>query len=109
VVEAIKPHNEQVALLDRQLGLVFPRQSMNDASGASHMDPKTQITTLHGVSMLQATQYPMEANIALALLHEAGGDNDKKLVTVAVGAEINLRDDPAHAVPPTACWPRRRV
>ena len=43
---------------------------MKDTSGASYMDPKTQVTSLYGVLMLQATQNPMEANVALALLHE---------------------------------------
>ena len=71
---------------------MFPRQSLKDASGASQLDPKTQVATLHGVSMLDAAQYPLEANIALALVHEAGGENDRALVNVAVGSAINLHD-----------------
>ena len=51
---------------------------MKDASGASQMDPKTQVTSLHGVSMLDAAQYPIESNICLALLHEPGGENDRQ-------------------------------
>lgn len=97
VVEAIPPYNEQIAKLGQQLGAVFPRQSMKDTSGASNMDPNTQITSLYGVSMLQATQHSLEANIGLALLHEAGGENDRKLINTAVGAELGLRDDPALA------------
>ena len=69
---------------------MFPRQSLKDASGASQLDPKTQVATLHGVSMLDAAQYPLETNIALALVHEAGGENDRALVNVAVGSAINL-------------------
>ena len=38
---------------------------MKDASGASQMDPTTQVTRLHGMSMLDAAQYPLEANVAL--------------------------------------------
>src|SRR5271166_718677 len=94
VVEAIPPYNEQIAQLDRQLGAVIPRQSMKDASGASQMDPKTQVTSLHGVSMLDAARNPFEANLALALLHEPGGENDRALINVAVGAEVNLHDTP---------------
>ena len=59
---------------------------MKDASGASQMDAKTQVTSLHGVSMLRRRAVPVEANIGLALLHEPGGDNDRALVNVAVGA-----------------------
>ncbi len=52
VVEAMPPYNEQIAALNRQIGAVFPRQTMKDTSGASQMDPKTQVTSLHGVTML---------------------------------------------------------
>ncbi len=93
VVEATPPYNEQVAALNEQIGAVLPRQSMKDTSGASQMDAKTQVTSLHGISMLEAAQYPMESNVCLALLHEPGGENDCKLVNVAIGAEVNLRGD----------------
>src|SRR5262249_53686890 len=76
--------------LNRQIGGVFPRQSMKDTSGASQMDAKTQVTSLHGVPMLEAALHPMESNVCLALLHEHGSDNDRKLVNVAIGAEISL-------------------
>lgn len=97
VVTAIAPYGEQIAALNRQIGAVFPRQPMKDRSGASQMDAKTQITSLHGVSMLEAAQYPVEANVNLALLHELGGENDKKLINVAVSAHLNLFGAPALA------------
>jgi succinyl-CoA synthetase alpha subunit len=97
VVEATPPYNEQIAALAKQIGAVLPRQSMKDCSGASQMDARTQITSLHGVSMLDAAQYPLEANVNLALLHEAGGENDRKLINVAIGAELNLHGSPALA------------
>src|SRR5450755_4992707 len=89
-VAATPLYNEQIAALDSQVGTVLPRQTMKDCSGASQMDAKTQITSLHGVSMLDAAQNSLEANVSLALLHEAGGENDRKLVNVAIGAELNL-------------------
>jgi succinyl-CoA synthetase alpha subunit len=97
VVEAMVPYNEEIAALAKQIGTVLPRQSMKDCSGASQMDAKTQITSLHGVSMLDAAQYPLEANVNLALLHEPGGENDRKLINVAIGAELNLHGSPALA------------
>jgi succinyl-CoA synthetase alpha subunit len=97
VVEAIAPYNEQIAQLNRQLGMVAPRQSLKDASGASQMDAQSQVSSLHRVTTLQATQYPLEANICLALLHEPGGRNDQALVNVAVGAHLDLRGQPALA------------
>jgi hypothetical protein len=97
IVEAIPPYNEQIAELDKQVGAVFARQPMKDASGASQMDPRTQVTHLHGVSMLNAAQSPLESNIALALLHESGGPNDRALVDVAICAYVNLHGDAALA------------
>ncbi|MBI2306476.1 MAG: CoA-binding protein [Rhodocyclales bacterium] len=96
-VKAIAPYDAQIAALAGQVGAVFPRQAMKDASGASQMDAATQISSLHGVSMLDAAQAPFEANVCLALLRERGGDNDGKLVNVAVGALLGLHGSPALA------------
>lgn len=94
VVEAPPPYGEQIAALRRQVGAVFPRQSMKDTSGASIMDPATQVTSLHGVSMLDAAKEPFEANLCLAVLRELGGPNDNKLANVAIAAHVNLHGDP---------------
>ena len=75
---AATPYNEQIAALDRQIGAVPARQTMKDASGASQMDARTQLTSLYGVSMLDAAQQSLEANVGLALLHESGGGERRK-------------------------------
>jgi len=95
VITALSPYDQQIAALDRQIGAVFPRQAMKDASGASQMDPATQVTSLHGLSMLDAARNSLEANLYVALLREAAGGNEKAIINLAVGAEINLAGDPA--------------
>ena len=97
VVEAMAPYGEQIARLNRQVGMSTPRQSMKDTSGASQMDSTTQITSLHGVSMLDAAQRSVESNIVLALLRGAANANDQALVNVVVGAHVNLYGQPALA------------
>src|SRR5829696_10495893 len=97
VITATTPYDKQIEHLNRQIGAVFPRQPMKDASGASQMDAKTQITSLHGTSMLEAAQFPVESNAVLALLGEPGGENERALVSVAVNAEVNLHGTPALA------------
>lgn len=97
VVEAVPPYDKQISNLNRQVGAVFPRQSMKDASGVSQMDVKTQVARLHGVTMLDASCLSFEANICLALTSEAGEDNDWKLVCVALGSELNLHGTAALA------------
>ena len=95
VVTALPPYDQQIAAVDRQIGAIFPRQPMKDASGASQMDPATQVTSLHGLSMLDAARHPLEANLYLSLLREAPGENERAIVNLAVAAEINLAGEPA--------------
>ena len=67
---------------------------MKDKSGASVMDPTTQVTSVHGHSVLDLALEPLEANFALPLVHEIAGENDRAMLDVAVAAEVNLVGDP---------------
>jgi succinyl-CoA synthetase alpha subunit len=89
-VRAPSPYAGQIAALESQIGAVFPRQTMKDASGASRMDASTQITSLHSVSMLEAARLPLQAHACLALLREPGSEREHHLIDVAVGAELCL-------------------
>jgi hypothetical protein len=93
-VEATPPYGTQIGELRRQVGGVFIRQTMKDASGATAMDPATQVTSLHGVSMLEAAKRPFESNLCLAVLREANGPDGDKLANIAIAAHVNLHGDP---------------
>ena len=67
IVEAISPYNEQIAALDKQVGAHFRRETLKDASGASMMDPKTQVSKINNVSILDASTKTFEANLVFAL------------------------------------------
>ena len=58
------------------------------------MDQKTQVTSVHGHSVLDLALLPLEACFALPLVHEIAGPNDRALLDVAVAAEANLVGDP---------------
>lgn len=90
VVEAIAPYAAQVSALNRQLGALIARQPLKDASGASQMNASSQVSSLHGVAVLEAAQQGFEANVCLALLHEFGDGNDHHLIALAIGAHVNL-------------------
>ena len=94
-VEAVLPYNDQIKTLARQVGAVIARQNMKDKSGASVMDPKTQVTSVHGHSVLDLAVLPLEANFALPLVHEIASANDRVMLDIAVAAETNLVGDPA--------------
>src|SRR5256714_14212998 len=94
MVEATAPYGARIAQVNRQIGAVVPRQAMKDASGASQMDARTQVSSLHGTSMLEAAQRSLESNVALALVRDGSGENDARLIAAAVAAHVNLSGTP---------------
>ena len=100
------PYDAQITRAAAAGGAVFIRQSMKDASGATVMDPATQVTSLHGISMLDAAKEPFEVNLCLAILREPNGANDNELANLAIAAHVNLhrRSDPGRR----RCRPRGR-
>jgi succinyl-CoA synthetase alpha subunit len=93
VIEAMQPYRDQIANLTRQIGATFPRQSMKDCSSSSIMDPKTQITHVSGVSILDAARQPLESNLCLALIREPNDANSNALFNLTVASQINLCGD----------------
>jgi succinyl-CoA synthetase alpha subunit len=94
VVEAIAPYNEQIALLSKQIGTILPRQNMKDASGASMMNPKTQVSQLNGVSVLDASVHSFEENMVLALVRQYPDENGRALANIALNAYVNQSGTP---------------
>ncbi|MBW4985366.1 hypothetical protein KZZ07_22775 [Mameliella sp. CS4] len=93
-VKPSAPYDEQVEALKEHIGAMVARQTMKDKSGASVMDPKSQVTSVHGHSVLDLALEPLEANFALPLVHEIANENGRALLDVAVAAEVNLVGDP---------------
>ncbi len=89
VVEALAPYNEQIADLGKQVGTVFPRQTLKDASGASRMDPKSQVSQIHGVSVLDASTHKLEENLTQSLIKEYPDENGAAMANVALNAFVN--------------------
>ena len=89
VVEALAPYNEQIDALDEVVGAVMPRQTMKDTSGASMMDPKTQVTRIHGVSVLDASTHTFEENLVQSLTREYPDANGAAMANVILNAFVN--------------------
>ncbi|MBF0126933.1 MAG: CoA-binding protein [Magnetococcales bacterium] len=89
VVEALHPYNEQIAALAKQVGAIFPRQAMKDCSGASRMDASTQVSQLHGVSVLDASTHTLEENLVLSLVREYPAATGTAMANVALNAFVN--------------------
>ncbi|MES9903595.1 MAG: CoA-binding protein [Sedimenticola sp.] len=89
MVTALAPYDEQIAGLADQVGVVFPRQTLKDTSGASMMDPKTQVSKLHGTSVLDASTHSFEENLVQSLIREYPDANSTALANVALNALVN--------------------
>ncbi len=94
-VEAVPPYNEQIAYVNRLVGAQYPRQNMKDASGASMMDPATQVTKLHNVSILDASKKSFEENLVFCLTKNYPDEYGRRLANLAFNAFVNHHGDPA--------------
>ncbi|GJL77918.1 MAG: hypothetical protein NPINA01_09070 [Nitrospinaceae bacterium] len=88
-VAAISPYNEQIEALDKQVGAQFRRETLKDASGASMMDPKTQVSKIQGVSILDASTKTYEANLVFALVKQYPDAYGEKIANIALNAYVN--------------------
>jgi len=95
VVAALDPYREQIDELNRQVGAVFAREGLKDASGATAMDPATGVSAVHGVPVLDAGRMTFESNLCLAVLGHPNDENGDHLTHVAVAAFAHLHGDPA--------------
>ena len=95
VVKAVAPYDDQIEHVNRQVGAQYPRQSMKDASGASMMDPNTQVTRVHNISVLDASKRTLEENLVMSLLKGYPDDFGKALANVALNAYVNHNGDGA--------------
>jgi len=89
----MSPYDEQIAELLKHVGAIFPRQPMKDCSGSSVMDPKTQVTKVNNISILDTAKQPLESNLCMALVRELNDDNDNALFNIAIAARVNLHGE----------------
>jgi len=89
VVRAVSPYGEQIEALEKQVGAQFPRERLKDASGASMMDPKTQVSKIHGISILDASKRTLEENLVMCLLKEYPSATEASLANIAFNAFVN--------------------
>lgn len=96
-VKAVSPYDEQIEQVEKQVGAQYPRQTLKDASGASMMDPKTQVSRIHNVSILDASKRTLEENLCMSLLKDYPDGFGKSLANIAFNALVLREDDPAVA------------
>lgn len=85
LVSAPEPYAGQISDLHQRIGATYLRQNMKDASGATRMDAKTQVTSIYGEAVLDLSRQSVEANICHVLTKSAGNDKTQKIVNTLVG------------------------
>ncbi len=88
-VPAIEPYSEQIELLKQTVGAQNRRETLKDASGASKMDPKSQVSQLHGTSILDASGHSLESNLVFALTRQYPSEFGESLVNLVLNAQVN--------------------
>ncbi len=92
-VEAMAPYNDTIKKLGNQVGAQLTREAMRNKSGASMMNPKSQITEVHGVSVLDLVTEEFAGTNLFALTKSQPSAEELPLVNsimnyfTAIGAE----------------------
>ena len=80
VVKALSPYDKEIEYVNKQLGAVYLRQNMRNASGASTMNAKTQVGELHGKGVTELAGNTYEENIYFALAKTMSGKNNISII-----------------------------
>lgn len=96
VVRAESPYDEQIEHINKQIGAQFPRQAMKDASAASMMDPTTQVTKVHGVSILDSSKRSLEENLVFSLVKRYPDEYGRELANAAFNVWLNHSGEAAN-------------
>ncbi|MES0491106.1 MAG: hypothetical protein ABUK01_13995 [Leptospirales bacterium] len=79
-VTAIAPYDKEIENANKQVGAQYLRQTLRNASGATQMNKKTDVTEIHGVSLLDLVQKPFAATNIFAVTREFPTDNQLFMV-----------------------------
>jgi len=92
-VPAISPYDERIQEINKQVGANYLRQNMRDKSGASRMDPKSQVSELHGKTILELSKYTVEENIYFAIAKVFPEKADIKTMNQLLNIFLKLDDE----------------
>jgi len=83
-VDAIEPYNQEIKASQKELGALYLRERMRNASSASLINSKTQIAELHGFPVIDLIDYSLESNMIFALTKLHPDKNQQHLVNICL-------------------------
>lgn len=90
VVTALPPYDKQIKEINKHVGATYLRQNMADKSGASKMDSKTQVTELHGKSILELSKLSIEENIYFSLAKILPNESDIPTINILLNLLLKV-------------------
>jgi len=92
-VKAISPYDVLIAKTNKQVGAQYLRQSMRNKSGVSKMNPQTQVSELHGTSILDLSLFSLEENIYFSLAKVMPKDEDISSINLLLNLFLKVDDN----------------
>jgi len=83
-VEALPPYNSQISEANKQLGAIFLKQKMRNASGASRINVKTQVAELHNKPVIDLLDFPLESNMIFAITKVHPNKSSHQLINICL-------------------------
>ncbi|MBC8366412.1 CoA-binding protein [bacterium] len=92
IITPLSPYDEQMESVKKQVGAHPLRQNMRNASGASRMEPNTQVSELHGKSILQLSKLTLEENIFFTLAKVLPPEEDTRTLNLLLNCFLKLEE-----------------
>jgi succinyl-CoA synthetase alpha subunit/citrate synthase len=89
-VQAMPPYDKQIREINKHIGAHYIRQSMADKSGASRMDPKTQVAELHGKTILELSNHTIEENIFYSIAKVMPEQQDIPMINILLNMFLKV-------------------
>jgi succinyl-CoA synthetase alpha subunit/citrate synthase len=86
----ISPYDEQLGVINKQIGAQPLRQNMADKSGASKMNRQTQVAELHGQRILDLSTRTLEENIYFSLAKVMPDQNDVSTINLLLNLFMKM-------------------
>ncbi len=91
VVRAIPPYDQRIQESNRLVGAHFLRQNMRHKSGASRLNPVTQVAELHGVSVLELSRNAFEDNVFFSLTKVMPSNAASRVLNRVLSALVRMQ------------------
>ncbi len=90
VMKATAPYDQQIKEINKQVGANYLRRNMRNASGASRIKLETQVSELHGRSVLDLAKTPFEENVYFALAKVVPEKADLKIINMLLNLSLQV-------------------